>query len=527
MVEDKQTNVSIDGQQVPTPPNATMLQAFEWYSSGGGSHWSTLSSKVASLSEMGITAMWIPPACKASSQDGNGYDIYDLWDLGEFDQKGGVATKWGSRKELDALVEKAKEAKVLLYFDAVLNHKLGADKTEACKVREVDPDDRNKAITDLYEIDGWLGFEFAGRGKKYSEMEYHSWHFAGTDYDQRNGRKAIFKIDGDGKNWSQSVDREHGNYAFLMGADVDHDHPDVQADMKKWGAWVSRQLHLSGFRFDAIKHFSEDFLRDFIDHVQKAHSKEHPDLSGGEDGPGRDLFCVGEFWKDSLEDMVGYLDRMGRKFSLFDAPLVYSFSRAASTERADLRRIFDNTLVQREPVNAVTLVMNHDTQPGQALEAPIADWFKPLAYALILLRGEGHPCVFWGDLEGTLGPDNRKSSAIMGGKLPLLVRARREHAYGEQDDYHSQPNALGWVRRGTWDFPRGCAVVVSNAEPATIAMDVGALHAGQRWVDVLSKHGVYDGDGRAITIGDDGKAEFTCPGVGVAVYVREDSDILK
>lgn len=31
----------------------------------------------------------------------------------------------------------------------------------------------------------------------------------------------------------------------------------------------------------------------------------------------------------------------------------------------------------------------HDTQPGQALEAPIEGFFKPLAYALILLRAEG------------------------------------------------------------------------------------------------------------------------------------------
>lgn len=36
--------------------------------------------------------------------------------------------------------------------------------------------------------------------------------------------------------------------------------------------------------------------------------------------------------------------------------------------------------------------MNHDTQPYQALEAQISDWFKPLAYSLILLRDSGYPC---------------------------------------------------------------------------------------------------------------------------------------
>ena len=33
---------------------------------------------------------------KADSPDGNGYGIYDLFDLGEFDQKGSVATKWSA-----------------------------------------------------------------------------------------------------------------------------------------------------------------------------------------------------------------------------------------------------------------------------------------------------------------------------------------------------------------------------------------------------------------------------------------------
>ena len=416
----------------------------------------------------------------------------------------------------------------MLYFDAVLNHKAGADHTEACRAKEVANDDRNKVVSDVYEIDGWLGFDFPGRGDKYSDMKWHHYHFTGTDYNARNDKKAIYKIEGDGKSWAADgdVDDEAGNADYLMFADIDHRHPDVAKDIKKWGAWVSRQLHLSGFRFDAIKHFSEDFLRDFVDHVQKAHSKEHPDISGGEDGPARDLFCVGEFWKNSVGDMTAYLERMGRKFSLFDAPLVYNFSRASSSERADLRQLFDGSLVQVEPVNAVTLVMNHDTQPGQALEAPIGEWFKPLAYALILLRGEGYPCVFWGDLRGISGPEDG-AKAIMQGKLDLLIKLRQTHSYGEQDDYFNQANLIGWVRRGTWDFPRGCAVVMSNAEPGTISMDVGALHAGQKWVDVLSKHGLYDGEGRTVTIGHDGRAEFTCPGVGLAVYVREDCEVLK
>ena len=53
--------------------------------------------------------------------------------------------------------------------------------------------------------------------------------------------------------------------------------------------------------------------------------------------------------------------------------------------------------MEADPFHAVTLVANHDTQPLQALEAPVEPWFKPLAYALILLRENGVPSVFYPD----------------------------------------------------------------------------------------------------------------------------------
>lgn len=123
----------------PTPANATMFQAFEWYIPADQKHWLRLRGAVAGLQATGIDNMWIPPACKGSSQQGNGYDIYDLYDLGEFDQKGGIATKWGTKEDLVQLVQRADEVRMGIYFDAVLNQKAGADRTEQCRVIEVDP----------------------------------------------------------------------------------------------------------------------------------------------------------------------------------------------------------------------------------------------------------------------------------------------------------------------------------------------------------------------------------------------------
>lgn len=139
------------------------------------------------------------------------------------------------------------------------------------------------------------------------------------------------------------MDSEKGNYDYLMFADLDYDHPEVSEDVINWGIWLSKEITLKGIRFDAVKHFSEDFLRSFINKMDEVH--------------GKGWFFVGEFWKDSLEDMSRYLDRMGRKFSLFDAPLVYNFSQMSKTENADLTKVFDGTLVKTEPVNAVVSLM--------------------------------------------------------------------------------------------------------------------------------------------------------------------------
>jgi len=66
-------------------------------------------------------------------------DAYDLWDLGEFDQKGTTATKWGSREDLAELMLMARVMNMHVIWDAVLNHKTAGDATEPCWAVEVDP----------------------------------------------------------------------------------------------------------------------------------------------------------------------------------------------------------------------------------------------------------------------------------------------------------------------------------------------------------------------------------------------------
>jgi alpha-amylase len=153
--------------------------------------------------------------------------------------------------------------------------------------------------------------------------------------------------------------------------------------------------------------------------------------------------------------------------------------------------------------------MNHDTQPYQALEAPIEGFFKPLAYALILLRYDGYPCLFYGDFYGIKG--EHPFPPACGGALPDMALARKLYAYGVQQDYFDYATCIGWVRYGTWDRRFGCAVVLSNAGPGTKRMHVGEMHAGEKWTDVL---GWEEGE---ITIEEDGFGNFTCSGTSVSI----------
>ena len=72
--------------------NGVLMQYFHWYSPADGTLWDTVAMKSRELAEAGITALWLPPAYKGIGGEAEvGYGVYDLYDLGEFDQKGSYA----------------------------------------------------------------------------------------------------------------------------------------------------------------------------------------------------------------------------------------------------------------------------------------------------------------------------------------------------------------------------------------------------------------------------------------------------
>ncbi|CAI7611668.1 unnamed protein product [Penicillium manginii] len=463
-----------DSEKTPEwtlPLNPIMLQGFEWHVPADQNHWKRLQKALPNLKDIGVDNIWIPPGCKGMESNGTGYDVYDLYDVGEFYQKGSRATRWGSKETLHELVQSAQDLDVGIIWDTVLNHKAGADFTEKFPAVKVDPENRNTVISEPEEISAWVGFDFPGRKGKYSSMKYHYRHFNGVDWDESRKENAIYKVADPQGQWSQDVSNEHGNYDYLMFANLDQSHPEVRADLFNWAEWIGTEFALSGMRIDAAKHYSAAFQRDFVDHLRKT--------------VGENYLLVGEYWRGEVEYLLNYLKIMEGRVSLFDVPLLGQISETSQTAGGDLRKIFKGTLVEHSPGHAVTFVGNHDTQPGQSLETTVVPFFKPIAYALILLRSQGQPCVFYGDLYGLHGGPNPLKCRSCKERLPILMRARKLYAYGEQRDYFDKRNCIGFVRYGNVMYPYGLACVISNTTAAYKRMYVGRRHKGEEWSDIL------------------------------------------
>ena len=476
--------------------NGIIMQYFEWYMDCHQNLWNQVKENAEELAKIGITALWLPPAYKGmGGKDEVGYAVYDVYDLGEFDQKGTIKTKYGSKDEyLDAIIA-LKQAGIESYADIVLNHKMGADAIQTIPATKVDWTNHNQENYQKETVKVATKFTFPGRKHKYSDFEWNWTDFDGIDYDNQTGENAIFKFVN--KKWGEEVDDEYGNYDYLMGADLDFSNPRVVKECTDWGKWYLNFTKVDGFRLDAVKHIDANFYRDWIKELRNETKKE--------------LFAVGEYWSTDVNKLHKYITETNGNISLFDVPLHYNFYNASRDENYDMSKILEHTLVKENPCKAVTFVDNHDTQPGQALQSFVENWFKPIAYSIILLRNDGYPCVFYGDYYGIPHDDIEPMN-----DLKALIQIRKEKSYGMQHDYLDNNNYIGWTQEGDEEHIKsGIAVVISTAGDGYKRMYVGNQNVGEIYIDAL------DNCQEEIIIEEDGCANFNVKGKSVSIWVKK------
>ncbi|MCX2742992.1 alpha-amylase [Mangrovivirga sp. M17] len=276
-----------------------IMQAFYWDVPAGGNWYNTIKSKIADWDAAGISAIWLPPVSKAMNGPYSmGYDPFDYFDLGEYNQMGSVETRFGSKNELISLINTAHNQNIQVYADIVINHNSGAQ----------------------------------------SEFNPYTGTYTYTDFNPASG-----------KFYRSASDFHPNNYVYqdegVFGGfpDLSHSVPYVQGWLWKNSNSVAKYyknvIGFDGWRFDYVKGFGGWVVKDWVDEV------------GG--------FAVGENWDGNANTLQNWVNSTSRRASAFDFACYYKLDEAFDGN--DLTKLNDDMLWKRDPSKAVTFVANHDT----------------------------------------------------------------------------------------------------------------------------------------------------------------------
>lgn len=447
-------------------PRDVILQAFTWNvprRPAEGSWWNHLAARAEEIAGAGFGAVWLPPPTKGLlGAEDVGYAVYDRYDLGEFDQRGSVATRYGTLAELQAAIAALHRAGVQVHVDVVMNHLLGADATE-----EV-------ALLSGARARVHTRFDYPARRGAHSPFVWRSEHFNGSDEGGFQQWHA----------WDFAPYEDGDAYDALLGAEIRYRSPEVRAETIAWGKWLTARLSVDGYRLDAVKHLEPGFVSEWLDAVR---------------GP---RFAVAEVWNGDPERLLRYAARLGGRARLFDVALHYVFQHMSDGGGGfDMRALAGAGLVGRRPELSVTFVDNHDTVGQGPLRSPVGR-MKLAAYAYVLTH-PGVPCVFLGDYQG-----ERE-----GEELRRLLAVRRAHAHGAARDLpETDGDVYAYARLGDAGHT-GLLLLMNDGPAATRA--VTSPFPAARMVDA-SGHvpGVVRTDAR-------GRGTFPVPEGGYSLWVVE------
>jgi len=379
-----------------------MMQAFYWncpeIETKPFEWWKYLKGEIPKLAAAGFTALWLPPANKAAGNVSMGYDPYDYFDLGEFDQKGSVATWFGMKTDLVSLIASAHGAGMQVYADFVIDHCSGAD------AEEVSP------------IDG-----------------VSRW----TKFQPKSG-----KFLRDATSFHPSVYETWDNGTFGGMPDLCHRNPDVYTAILECAEWMVNTIGFDGFRFDFVKGYGPWMVRAI------------QELRGLHGNTAFKPFSVGECWDNSrtIEDWLNEANAWSdNPVNAFDFPLRYRLRDLCQTFGYSLRQLTaPGTVLTDQAAQAVTFVENHDVVRNDPI---VTD--KMLAYAYILTH-QGYPCVFWQDYYtwGLALPGE-----VSG--INALIRVHEDHAGGATQILYCDDDLYIMQRTG-WQDQHGLVFVLNN-----------------------------------------------------------------
>jgi alpha-amylase len=440
---------------------SVMMQAFYWdcpaKEKQDHNWWNFVAERVPDLAKAGFDALWLPPISKAASNRSMGYDPYDYFDLGDFDQKGGAKTWFGNRAELEALIQKAHANNLGCYADMVINHNSGGD------AEETNPLDGQKRWTKFNPKSGRFPRDWNCFHPSRYEVVLEGELFAGFPH-------------------------------------LCHRNPIVYASIMEYAQMIIEELGFDGLRFDFVKGYGPWMVGTIAKYRYVKDGKEFSP------------FVVGEYWEDGVS-IDQWLERVNsfsdNQVAAFDFPLRYKLKDVCDTLNYDLRNLTDDgAIVTKRPRKAVTFVDNHDMGDNMIVND------KMLAYSFILVH-EGYPSIFWYDYY-----NNGLARAGTPNGIDALIAAHQRYAGGDSQILHADPDLYIMQRVGFKDDniqQSGLVYVLNNLGDKWSGTSVKTQWKGQKFVPVAwDGHDTAAPNER--TTDADGNCEFPAPPRGFAVY---------
>lgn len=409
----------------PLARGEAMLQLFNV-------NWDELTTKMPEIAEAGYTSLWLPPPAKAGSVFSVGYDLFDPFDLGDKNQRGTIRTKYGTKAELQQVVETAHRFGLRVYFDNIMNHR-GFDL----------PGYNSSTPTNLYP--GLTVQDFHLR--RQPDGTYRNWDNI-SDWGnawQVQHRPLSGLIDLANENGSINENfgltegsttnkisflRQPGSNSYYMdaglpaiagpwrpfnGANGDPVVEDVNAYLIRAAMWMMNETKCDGFRFDAVKHTPSAFFGDttattsgYVGGIQTIYDFVHGygnNVTGNgysetddnrnscfdSEVPRNDALLFGEH----LGEPPSYGEYFARGMRLVDSPLSGTLNNVLGNPSASLIGLDQRDSGGFTAPNRVMYAQSHDNAFANHRELQLAYMFAR----------EGIPVIYSDGYNQSSGPD--------------------------------------------------------------------------------------------------------------------------
>jgi len=437
------------------------LQIFE-------AKWQTIEDRQVDLFYSGYGSMWLPPPGKGDTGGFSvGYDVFDRFDLGTPSNQ----TLYGTEQGLKSLTSVSHKASVNVYTDFVANHNGFGDSLDPSFVAlggypgfalttpgdpfgdfhdpniDFNSDPFNGQISGLVDIAHEKNHQFIRHPTTAGNPNNIP---AGTSFNLPDANNARFYPD-QGFNDIILNDPEIGglfprssfNPANPLGGDpVSENAVDL---LKRNAQWLVQVVGVDGFRFDAVKHFSEGVL----DQIDQAVFRANPRLQL--DGSFKPVFSFSEFFDGDKATVQGVIRQdlpnpqaisptnttVGGNRDALDFPLFFALrdnltGTTGNNNWHGIRNATQDTQDDglRNGSQGVAFVQSHDDVPGGT------PFQKNVAYAYTLMR-PGEAIVYLNAKEfgeGRPFPVDGKDDAlggVFGDTITKLVNIRNTHGRGD------------------------------------------------------------------------------------------------